>query len=69
LLERSAAQAQGMSSSRREAGHRLTSLVSTSLNTLGYGGQKIKQILLNHHPLLPPDLSGSGTLRFSFSSP
>jgi hypothetical protein len=35
-----------------------------SLNTLGYGGQKIKQILLN-----TPDLSGAGTLRFSFSSP
>ena len=31
LVERSAAQAQGMSSSRREAGHRLTSLVSTSV--------------------------------------
>jgi transposase InsO family protein len=31
LVERSAAQAQGMSSSMREAGQRLTSLVSTSV--------------------------------------
>jgi hypothetical protein len=31
LVERSAAHAQGMSSSRREAGQRLTSLVSTSV--------------------------------------
>lgn len=31
LVERSATQVQGMSSSRREAGQRLTSLVSTSV--------------------------------------